>query len=190
MRPVRLVIFGRQGAGKGTQCERLCAHYDTVHVATGEMLRAAERLDSPLGRQAAQYIHRGELLPDEVMVGLVEERLSARDITTKGFILDGFPRTVPQAEALIDIVSAGGFDGAIDLEVSKDLVIERLRARHRDDDTNAAIARRLELYELQTSPLIEWFRERDLLSVVDGVGELDEVTARLFATIDGRRRPS
>ena len=187
MSPLRLVIFGRQGAGKGTQCERLCAQYGAVHVATGEMLRAAERLDSALGKQAATHLKRGELLPDEVMVGLVRERVGQDDCQTKGFILDGYPRTIAQAEALVDFIPASEFDGAIDLEVSKELVIERLQARHRDDDTAAAIARRLELYELQTSPLIKWFQDRNLLSVVNGVGDLDEVTQRLYTTIDHRR---
>ncbi len=187
MNPLRLVIFGRQGAGKGTQCERLCHRYGAVHVATGEMLRAAERLDSALGKQAATHLKRGELLPDEVMIGLVQERVSEIDCQSKGFILDGFPRTLIQAESLADFIPTSEFDGAIDLEVSKELVIERLQMRHRDDDTSAAIARRLELYELQTAPLIEWFRDRNLLSVVDGVGELDEVTHRLFTTIDHRR---
>ena len=187
MTGVRLVIFGRQGAGKGTQCERLCNHYGATHVATGEMLRAAERLDSPLGQQAAQYIHRGELLPDEVMIGLVRERLHAPDCEQSGFILDGFPRTLVQAEALLDIVAPRGLDCIIDLEVPKELVIERLTARQRDDDTTAAIARRLELYQHQTAPLIEWFRDRGMLEVIDGVGDLDVVTSRLTASIDARR---
>jgi adenylate kinase len=216
----RLVILGKQGAGKGTQCVRLARHYVVPHISTGEMLRAAVRAGSEFGRMAQEYMDAGELVPDEVMVGLVKERLDYDDTMLRGFILDGFPRTVFQAEELAAILAPQGVDLAIYLDISTEVVLERLASRRvcnvcganysvdsppkmnwtcdhcggevvqREDDTEAAIRRRLDLYEKETHPLIDWYRERDLLETIDGVGHPDEVTARLLHTIDARRHPS
>jgi adenylate kinase len=213
----RLVMLGRQGAGKGTQCVRLTRHFVEPHISTGDMLRASVKADTEVGRRAKDYMDRGELLPDEVMVEVVDHQLNRSDTTHRGFILDGFPRTVAQAEALAEIVKAsGGLDVVIDLDVPEAIVLDRLASRRvcvdcganyslsqppkngwvcdecggdvvqRADDTPEAIQRRLDLYERETSPLTDWYRDAGLLEVVDGLGEADEVTARLIAVIDKR----
>lgn len=216
---VSLIILGRQGAGKGTQCVRLSRHYVVPHISTGDMLRAAVKEGTELGRRAKEIMDAGNLVPDEVMIGIVDERLSQPDTRTRGYILDGFPRTVAQAEALVAITSSRPYDLVIDLEVPRDLVLERLAARRvcvdcqtnytaaqapahgpwtcnvcggdvvqRDDDTVDAISRRLDLYDTQTAPLIEFYRGRGELAVVHGVGSPDNVLDEMVAIIDGRRR--
>lgn len=214
---VRLVVLGRQGAGKGTQCVRLSRHYVVPHISTGDMLRAAVKVGSELGRQASEIMADGGLVPDDVMVGIVEERLDHSDTTHRGYILDGFPRTVQQAEALARITIERPLDVVIDLDVPTDVVLTRLASRRvcvdcganysvdkpprygwrcdncggeviqREDDTPAAIQHRLDDYEAKTAPLIEWYKDRDLLDVVDGQGDPDEVTRRLIAAVDARR---
>ena len=213
----RIVILGRQGAGKGTQCVRLSRHYVVPHISTGDMLRAAVKEDTPFGRRAGEAMGRGELLDDATIIGIVEERLAKNDAARRGFILDGFPRTVAQAVALIDITMAKPIDVAINLEVPRDLVLDRLASRRvcqdcganysvavppkygwvcdvcggdvvqRPDDTEDAIARRLELYDSQTAPLIEFYEHRGELVVVDGVGHPDDVTARLVGAVDAAK---
>lgn len=127
---VRLVMLGRQGAGKGTQCVQLSRHYVVPHISTGDMLRAAVKAGSDVGLRAKEFMDRGELLPDDVMVDVVDEQLSGSDTSRRGFILDGFPRTVPQAESLAKIVEKlGGLDVVIDLEVPIPVVLERLASR-------------------------------------------------------------
>jgi adenylate kinase len=183
----RLVILGRQGSGKGTQCARLVEHYGMLHISTGDMLRAAVADGTELGKQADAIMKSGGLVPDDIMNGVVAERLAKPDIAEHGVLLDGFPRTVSQAETLERIVGKGGLDAAINLDVPVDVVTERMLGRGRDDDTPEAIARRLELYEEQTAPLIAWFENRNLLVTVDGLGTEDEVFERLRKAIDARR---
>jgi adenylate kinase len=180
--PRHLVIFGRQGAGKGTQCEFLAAHYGALHVSTGDMLRAAVAAGTEFGERARSYMEAGQLLPDEVMVGVVSDRLAEPDMAEAGFLLDGFPRTVPQAEALCALVTV---DLAIDLDVPEDVVRQRMLLRGRQDDTAEAIDERLAAYAAQTVPTIEWFTAKGTLVRVDGVGEQAEVSRRLVAAIDG-----
>jgi adenylate kinase len=216
---VSLIMLGRQGAGKGTQCVRLARHYVVPHISTGDMLRAAVKEGTPLGKQAKEIMDAGNLVPDEVMIGIVADRLGKPDTLRRGYILDGFPRTVAQAVALIDMTHARPLDLVIDLEVPRDLVLHRLAARRlcmdcgtnytanqapthgtwscqvcggdvvqRDDDTEDAINRRLDLYDSQTAPLIEFYERRGELAVVNGVGAPDEVLNNLVAAIDHRRR--
>jgi adenylate kinase len=184
MPKLRAVIFGRQGAGKGTQCARLAVAYDAAHISTGDMLRAAVAEGTEFGQKANEYMRAGELVPDEVMTGIVQERLAKPDAAN--FLLDGFPRTQPQAEALLAMLGRDGIDAAINIDVPLDIVTERMRLRARDDDTDEAIARRLALYEQETAPVLAWFEEQGLLVAVDGVGTEDEVFARLRAAIDAR----
>lgn len=184
MTPLRLVLFGRQGAGKGTQCEYLVERYGTVHVSTGDMLRDAVASGTEFGRKAKELMDAGNLLPDDIINGVVEERLARPDVVERGYILDGFPRTVAQAEGLVNAAGELPVDLAVDLDVPLDVVKARMLGRGRDDDKDDAIARRLELYERQTVPAIRWFGERDLLISVDGEGTPDEVAARLTAAID------
>jgi adenylate kinase len=178
---VRLVVFGRQGAGKGTQCVRLSEHYGAPHISTGDMLREAVADGTAFGRKAQEYMDLGKLLPDDIMLGIIEDRLGKADVVEHGFLLDGFPRTVGQAKALIDLTA---IDQAVNIEVPEDLVMERMLARKRRDDTPDAIATRLEAYRNDTLPAVEHFDSLGLLINVDGVGEMDEVTDRLLAAID------
>ncbi len=180
---LRLVIFGRQGAGKGTQCERLVDHYGAVHISTGDMLRQAVAEGTELGSEAKRYMDAGDLLPDDLMVGIVGERLVQGDVVDNGFVLDGFPRSVTQAEALWE-VAGDQIDLAVNLDVPLDEVKVRMLGRGRADDTDEAIVRRLELYETQTVPAIDWIASKGRLVSVDGLGSVDEVFARLRAAVD------
>ncbi len=185
MGALRMVIIGRQGSGKGTQAAHICRSFGVVHVSTGEMLRSAVAQGSELGNQAAQIMEGGGLVSDEIINGIVAERFNCSDIVSQGVLLDGFPRTVAQANALEEILSALGqqLDIAINLEVPLATVTQRMLARRRDDDTPEAIKRRLDLYETETAPLLDWFASRDLLHTIDGVGCETEVFERIEATI-------
>jgi adenylate kinase len=217
---VRLIIIGRQGAGKGTQCLRMSRHYVVPHVSTGDMLRAAVREGTELGKQAEQVIQAGQLVGDEIMISLVAERLEQDDARSRGYILDGFPRTVVQAEALDRISADRPIDAVLDIDVPRDMVIQRISARRtcrdcganytakggerstwtcdtcggdvvqRADDTPDAINRRLDLYESQTSPLLDYYDRQGRLTVIDGSASPDEVFACLTAAIDAARRRS
>ena len=212
---VRLIVFGRQGAGKGTQASRLAERYGVPHVSTGDMLRAAAAAGTEFGLRAKEYMDAGQLLPDDVMLGVVEERLGQPD-AARGWLLDGFPRTPGQAAGLDAMLGDAGPDLALDLDVPEAVVIDRISARRvcsgcgaiyslaappasgwtcdkcgaevvqRDDDTEDAVRQRLAAYASQTEPLLAWFAERDLLVTVDGVGDPDEVAARIVAAIDAR----
>jgi adenylate kinase len=181
----RIVVLGRQGAGKGTQCARLVEEFGLKHVSTGDMLRAAVADGTELGKQAEAIMKAGDLVSDEIMIGIVRERLGQADIMEHGVLLDGFPRTPDQADALEEIFGDQGvaLDAAINIDVPIAEVTERMMARGREDDTAEGIARRLELYEEQTAPLLEWFADRDKLVVVDGLGEEDEVFARVSGVL-------
>lgn len=180
---VRVIVFGRQGAGKGTQCARIAAHFGVPHVSTGEILREAIARDSVLGRAAREVLDDGGLVEDSVMISLVQGRLGEQDARTSGYVLDGFPRTLPQARALDAMTAARPAHCVVDLEVPREVVVERLLSRRRADDTHEAIHHRLDLYEAQTAPLIGHYRARGSLRVVDGVGSPDEVFERLRGTI-------
>jgi adenylate kinase len=185
--PLRLVIFGRQGAGKGTQCARLVGRFGVVHISTGDMLRGAVAAGSELGLKAKAVMDAGDLVGDDIINGIVAERLAQPDAAEGGYVLDGYPRTVNQAEVLLAIVGGDGLDAVIDLEVPLDVVMQRMKARAREDDTDEIIARRLELYEQETRPVLDYFARQDLLVTVDGVGSEDEVFGRLTAAIDAAR---
>jgi adenylate kinase len=184
---LRLVILGRQGSGKGTQGARLATHFEIAHISTGEMLRNAIRNATPLGKAVKEVLDAGRLVDDELMGSLVQGRLGETDARTRGYLLDGFPRTLPQAQMLDDIARVRPINIVVDLEVPRELVIERLNARreaeHRTDDSPAAVEQRLALYEEQTAPLIAHYRRQGVLAVVDGVGSPDEVFGRLVAAI-------
>ena len=181
--PLVLVILGRQGSGKGTQAAMLAERYGVVHVSTGDMLRAAVAAGTELGLRAKAVMDAGDLVGDDIMIGIVGERLADDDIGARGVLLDGFPRTTAQADALAEILGGTGPDMALNLDVPIAEVTERMLARGRDDDTEEAISRRLELYEAETAPLLAWFEERGRLTVVDGLGTEDEVFTRLTDVI-------
>ncbi len=188
MAAVRLVILGRQGSGKGTQAERLVANYGPVHVSTGNMLRAAVAARTELGLQAKALMEVGDLVGDDLINGIVAERLTGSDVVEHGFLLDGYPRTPDQATALEDFLAEVGtpLDAAVNLDVPVDEVTARMVARGRADDTEEAIRRRLDLYESETEPLLAWFAQRGLLDVVDGLADEETVFGRLRSVIDSR----
>ena len=179
----RLVILGKQGAGKGTQCELLVERYGVAHISTGDMLRAAVAAGTALGRQAKELMDAGELVGDGLILGIVAERLDAPD-TAAGFLLDGFPRTEAQADGLFALLAPHTVNRAIDLDVADDVVTARMLDRGRADDTPEAIARRLELYEAETAPLRKLFADRGVLVTVDGLGTPAEVHQRIVAAIE------
>lgn len=210
---VRLVMLGRQGAGKGTQAVRLAQHFVVPHISTGDMLRAAVAAGTEFGQRAQAVMDAGQLVSDEIMVGVVDERLNESDSTRRGYILDGFPRTEAQAVALEKITSARPLDVVLNLEVPEHVVLERITKRRvcstcghiysvdappkngwicdvdggevvqRGDDTEEAVRKRLDLYAAETLPLVGFYRERGLLEEVDGLGTTDDVFARLLVAV-------
>ena len=182
--PTRLVIFGRQGAGKGTQCVRLVERYGVVHISTGDILRAERAAGTELGQAADRIMSAGGLVGDDIMIPMVENRINEADVVASGFVLDGFPRTTDQAEGLFAALGDNGLHAVINLDVPLDEVTARMKARAREDDTDEAIAKRLALYEKETRPVLDWFDDQGLLVTVNGLGTEEEVSARLFAAID------
>lgn len=212
----RLVLLGKQGAGKGTQAARLAERYGIEHVSTGDLFRAAAAARTPAGREAEQYMNKGDLVPDDLTLRIVEERFAENGLVDQGFVLDGFPRTLPQAEKLEDVLDGRPLDLVINLDVPTEIVLDRIAGRRvcekcgttyhvnappksdwtcdvcggrvvqRDDDTEDAVMRRLELYEEETVPIIDFYRNLAKLVVVDGTGDGDDVFARLVAPIDQR----
>jgi len=181
--PIRLVIFGRQGAGKGTQCVRLVEEFGVIHISTGDMLRSAVAAGTEMGLKAKAVMDAGDLVGDDIINGIVRERLAKDDVATSGFVLDGYPRTAAQAEALVMVLGDNGLHAAVDLDVPVEEVTARMKARARADDTEEGIARRLALYEQETRPVLNWFAERDMLITVDGLGEEPEITGRLLGAV-------
>lgn len=186
---IRLVMFGRQGAGKGTQCAALAEHFGVIHFSTGDALRAAVEAGTELGRQVGELINKGELIDDSLIIRLVIERLNEKDIVENGCILDGFPRTIAQSEALLAAfvngdVAGGELDCVVHLEVPLSEVTQRMMLRGRPDDTEEGIARRLSAYEEETVPVLDWFDKQGLLVTVDGLGEEAVVTKRLVEAVE------
>lgn len=177
---VRLILFGPPGAGKGTQAASLCESLAVPHISTGDIFRAAISAQSPLGVKAQTFMDRGELVPDEVVVGMIRERLTQSD-TSSGWILDGFPRTLAQAETLDSLLSEldQSYDTVISLKVPDELLVQRMLGRGRKDDTEDVIRRRLQVYQEQTAPLIDYYRDRNSLQDVNGTGDIKEVTTRI-----------
>src|SRR5271169_5479858 len=187
---MRLILLGPPGAGKGTQALRLVAKYGIVQLSTGEMLRAAVKAGTPVGRQVQEIMASGGLCPDDVVVGIIGQRIDEPD-ARKGFILDGFPRTVPQAEALDRILASRGLklDAVIELRVDEDALIRRIEKRIgemkargeklRDDDNPDVLHKRLIAYREMTAPLIAYYRQRGSLRSVNGMAPIAEVTAAI-----------
>lgn len=211
----RVVLLGPPGAGKGTQAKLLQEKFGVCQISTGDILRKAVTDKTPLGKEAAQYIDRGALVPDDLIVKLVAERLKAKDCEN-GFILDGFPRTIPQAESLDALLGDMGLslNRVLLVQVPRSVIIERLAGRRsckecgalahmvfsppqkagvcdrcggqlfqRQDDEEATVANRLKVYENQTAPLVDYYRKRNLLREIDGVGTVDEIRGRVIGSL-------
>jgi adenylate kinase len=208
-------LLGPPGAGKGTQAKLLQDEFGAVQISTGDILRKAVADQTPLGQQAAGFINSGALVPDSVIVNLVAERLKEPDCA-RGFLLDGFPRTIPQAESLDEILKDAGqnLNCVLSVQVAQDIIVERLAGRRtcrqcgalchvvfnlpkvagvcdrcggelyqREDDKERTIANRLQVYEKQTAPLVQYYRERGLLRAIDGIGEIDQIRARVIGAL-------
>jgi adenylate kinase len=187
---MRLILLGPPGAGKGTQSQRLVQKHGIVQLSTGDMLRAAIKAGTPIGLRAKDVMARGELVSDDIVVGIVSDRIDEPD-AKKGFVLDGFPRTPPQAEALDGLLTEKGLklDGIIELKVDEGILLDRIASRVREmaargetirpDDNPEAFKTRLDAYRAQTAPLIDYYGKKGALKTVDGMSGIGEVSAAI-----------
>lgn len=188
---MRLILLGPPGAGKGTQAQRIVDAFDIVQLSTGDMLRAAVAAETPVGLQAKEIMARGDLVTDSVVIQIVSERIDEPDCAN-GFILDGFPRTVAQADALEGLLESKGMqlNTTVELAVDESVLLARIEKRAsettggaRADDNADALKKRLAVYREQTAPLIEFYRGKGLLKSIDGMQSIDEVTAAIMEVL-------
>ena len=188
---MRIVLLGAPGSGKGTQAALMVEHLNVPHISTGAVLRAAIEAGSELGQQAKEVIDRGELVSDDIMAKLIEERLNQDDVKD-GFILDGYPRNLSQAEALDEVLERLGqpLDDALQIDVDTELVVDRIAKRaaeeHRSDDTEETLRNRMKVYAEQTAPVVDYYADRGLLSRVLGIGTIEEVFQRIKGVLEIR----
>jgi len=182
---MRIVFIGPPGAGKGTQAERIVDTYRLAHLSTGDMLRAARDAKTETGQKADQYMSRGQLVPDDVIVAIIAQRLTEPDCRG-GYLLDGFPRTIAQAEALDAMLRSQRtpLDAVLELDVPEDELFRRLAGRGRTDDKPEVISQRLVAYRQQTAPLLEYYSKQGLLKKINGLGSVEEIFARVKTELD------
>ena len=186
---LNIVIFGPPGSGKGTQSKNIIEKYGLIHLSTGDMLRAEMAAESELGLKAKNLVTRGELVPDEIVIGMIEKRIEASE-AANGFIFDGFPRTVMQAEALDRLLSSRSMEITmmINLNVEREELVERLLLRSekegRADDNMETIQNRIQVYENQTSPVIEYYSNQNKARQISGLGTVDEIFSRIVEVIN------
>jgi adenylate kinase len=188
---MRLILLGPPGAGKGTQAQRLTAKYGIPQLSTGDMLRAAAAAGTPVGQKAKTIMDRGDLVPDDVMIDIIAERISRPDVA-RGFILDGFPRTVAQAEALAGLLERKHLklNAVIELTVDENALKDRIAGRAKEtgaaraDDTAETLRNRLAVYRAQTAPVAEYYRQKNMLRQVSGMGTVDEVGVAIGEALD------
>ncbi len=182
---MRIVFIGPPGAGKGTQAEKIIARFHPAHLSTGDMLRAARDAKTEIGLKAEKYMSAGQLVPDDVIVGIIADRLKEADCQT-GYLLDGFPRTIAQAEALDKMLGEKGtpLDVVLELRVPDEELFRRLAGRGRADDKPEVIRERLVAYNNQTSPLLDYYGKQNLLQTIDGLGSVEEIFVRIEKILD------
>lgn len=188
---MKLILLGPPGAGKGTQAQRLQEAYGLIQLSTGDMLRAAVKAGTEIGKKAEAIMARGDLVPDEVVVGIIADRIEQPD-AKNGYILDGFPRNVAQAEALDKMLAGKGtkLDAVVELEVDDKILLGRIEGRAaqtaggpRADDNADALAKRLKVYHEQTAPLVAYYKKQGVLKGVDGMKDIDDVTRQIEAVL-------
>ncbi|RMF10216.1 MAG: adenylate kinase [Candidatus Neomarinimicrobiota bacterium] len=186
---MRLILLGPPGVGKGTQAQRLKDHYSIVHLSTGDILRAEIAAGSELGKHAQTFMDEGELVPDDILLEMMNQRLQQPDCR-EGYLLDGFPRTIPQAEGLTNLLQAldQSLDAVVALTADREELIRRLLLRGktsgRTDDNLAVIRQRLDVYQTQTQPLVDYYQRTGLLVEVNGIGDIPEITERIIQAIE------
>ncbi len=187
---MRVVFIGPPGAGKGTQAALVAQRYGIAHLSTGDMLRAARDAKTEIGKLADQYMSAGQLVPDDIILKIVQQRLQADDCRA-GYLLDGFPRTLAQAEALDAMLAHQGtpLDSVLELRVPEEELFRRLSGRGRSDDNPQVIRQRLVAYRQQTEPLLDYYHRRGLLKTIDGLGSVEEIFHRIQQVLDPLLEP-
>lgn len=187
---LNIILFGPPGAGKGTQSEKIIAEFNLFHISTGNILREEVKQQTELGLAAKSIMDQGKLVSDEIILGMVEKVIEKNKDTVKGFIFDGFPRTIPQAEGLMQLLKKMNLNlsGVISLSVDEPELIQRLlkraQASGRSDDTEEVIKKRQEVYRNETEPLLEYYQNKNLLYAVNGMGSIDEIYANIKHIIE------
>jgi adenylate kinase len=187
---INIILFGPPGSGKGTQAVKIAEKYRLVHISTGDLFRYEMSNDTPLGLEAKAYVSRGELVPDAVTIGMLKNKMEMHP-DANGFIFDGFPRTIPQAEALDQLMNEKGFviSCLLSLEVNEDEIVKRILSRgatsgRADDNDESIIRNRINVYRQETSPVYDYYQNRELANTIYGIGSIEDIYESLCSVID------